>query len=109
MEDIHYDTVVVGGGAAGIGAAIGAKQAAPNSQVLLIESEGCLGGAATHRGVHSYCGLYSAEIEPRRVVGQLWTELHRRLVNAKAASELPDVVTGYVQVIRSPLELKSWR
>ncbi|KAK4949709.1 hypothetical protein LTR10_011550 [Elasticomyces elasticus] len=75
-----YDVVVVGGGAAGVGAAIGAKQTAPQSRVLIVESEACLGGAATHRGVLSYCGLYSVEPEPRRAVGSIWTELHSRLV-----------------------------
>ncbi|KAJ9609685.1 hypothetical protein H2200_006013 [Cladophialophora chaetospira] len=92
-----YDVVVVGGGLAGIGAAIGAKQASPKSSVLLIESEGCLGGAATHRGVLSFCGLYSVEPEPRRAVGAIWTEIHRRLVEQRAAAEVPDRIVAYVQ------------
>ncbi|EXJ66438.1 uncharacterized protein A1O5_10590 [Cladophialophora psammophila CBS 110553] len=95
--DRPYDVIVVGGGAAGIGAAIGAKQAAPSSRVLIVESEGCLGGAATHRGVLSYCGLYSVEPEPRRAVGTIWTEIHSRLVSEGAASELPDRIVAYVQ------------
>ena len=93
-----YDVIVVGGGAAGIGAAIGAKQAVPSTRVLIIESEGCLGGAATHRGVLSYCGLYSVGPNPRRVVGQIWDEIHTRLVEEGAASELPDQIVAYVQV-----------
>ena len=98
-----YDVVVVGGGAAGIGAAIGAKQTAPQSRVLIVESEACLGGAATHRGVLSYCGLYSVEREPRRAVGAIWTELHTRLVAEGAASQFPDRVVAYVQVRRLTL------
>ena len=96
--DKKYDTVIVGGGAAGIGAAIGAKQAHPNSTVLLVESEGCLGGAATHRGVLSYCGLYSVEERPRRAVGKIWTELHDRLVEQRAAGSNPDRIFAMVQV-----------
>lgn len=98
-EDISaYDVIIVGGGLAGIGAAIGAKQASPTSGVLIVESEGCLGGAATHRGVLSFCGLYSVESEPRRAVGAIWTEIHDRLVEERAAAEVPDQVVAYVQV-----------
>lgn len=97
-EADFYDVVIVGGGAAGIGAAIGAKQASPSSRVLVVESEGCLGGAATHRGVLSYCGLYSVGPDPRRVVGQIWDEIHSRLVEEGAASEVPDKIVALVQV-----------
>lgn len=38
----HYDVIVVGGGSAGIGAAWGAAKA--GASVLIVESEGCLGG-----------------------------------------------------------------
>lgn len=97
--DTHYDTIIVGGGAAGIGAAIGAKQARPESRVLVIESEACLGGAATHRGVLSYCGIYSVEEHPRRAVGGIWTELYERLVREGAANPKPDIIGAHVQNI----------
>lgn len=42
-----YDVLVVGGGAAGIGAAVGA--AASGARVGLIEAAGGLGGAGTMR------------------------------------------------------------
>lgn len=93
-----YDVVIVGGGIAGIGAAIGAKQASPSSTVLIVESEGCLGGAATHRGVLSFAGLYSVEDEPRRAVGAIWSEIHSRLVEERAAAAIPDRIVAYVQV-----------
>lgn len=97
-DESIYDVVVVGGGMAGIGAAIGARQASPSSRVLIVESEGCLGGAATHRGVLSFCGLYSVEPVPRRAVGSIWDDLHRRLVEQGAARASPDKIVSLVQV-----------
>lgn len=108
-KDINqYDVIIVGGGIAGIGAAIGAKQAAPNSSVLVIESEGCLGGAATHRGVLSFAGLYSVEPEPRRAVGAIWTEIHERLVQERAAAKVPDRIVAYVQVRYPNTNIRSY-
>lgn len=93
-----YDVVIVGGGIAGIGAAIDAKQASPSSAVLIVESEGCLEGAATHRAVLSLAGLYSVEDEPRRAVGAIWSEIHERLVEERAAAAIPDRIVACVQV-----------
>jgi hypothetical protein len=63
----RYDVVVVGGGAAGIAAALGASQC--GARTLLVERYGFLGGAATNANVLSYCGFYTAGDAPRRVVG----------------------------------------
>ena len=66
MRDQHVDVIVVGGGAAGVGAAVGARQ--HGARVLLVESSGCLGGAATMKNVLSYCGLYTCGDAPRQAV-----------------------------------------
>ncbi len=65
----HYtcEVAVVGGGAAGIGAAVGAKQA--GADTLLIERNPYLGGIGTHGSVGSFCGFYSSEAEPKKIVG----------------------------------------
>ena len=62
----RYDVIVVGGGAGGVGAAVGAARC--GARALLIESSGCLGGAASLRGVNTYCGIYTLGDTPRQVV-----------------------------------------
>jgi hypothetical protein len=59
-----YDVLVVGGGAAGIGAALAA--ASHGAHTLLVEQAPALGGNATGALVHTLCGLYLADVpEPR--------------------------------------------
>ena len=62
----QVDVAVVGGGAAGVAAALGA--AACGARVALIEAYGFLGGTATVAGVQSYCGFHTRGAEPIQVV-----------------------------------------
>jgi hypothetical protein len=72
-----YDVIVVGGGAAGVGAAVGAGQC--GAKTLLVESGPCLGGAATQKNVLTYCGLYTQSDPIKRAVGGVGHDVLRHL------------------------------
>lgn len=71
--EADYDVVVCGGGAAGVGAAIGAAKA--GAKVCLVEKYGFLGGAATTSQVYAYCGLFQQGREPVKAVGGVGEEV----------------------------------
>jgi len=69
-EYVDADVVVIGGGSAGIAAAVGAAQAGAN--VVLVEQYGFLGGAAANSSVLTYCGFFDQNrTQVVRGVGQL--------------------------------------
>jgi hypothetical protein len=79
-----YDVVVIGGGAGGVGAAVGAAQA--GAKVLLVDGAGALGGAASLRGVITYCGVWTLGEAPRQVLGGVGADVLRRLAARGAIS-----------------------
>ncbi len=62
---IEVDVLVVGGGLAGLSAAVSA--AAAGAETLLLERGRVLGGNATQAFVHSFCGLFEPPQEGRLV------------------------------------------
>lgn len=69
----NYDVVVVGGGCAGVTAAVGAVKA--GASTLLIERNSYLGGEATNAGITAFCGFYSCGGNPVRVVEGVGSEV----------------------------------
>lgn len=73
----RFDVVVVGGGAGGVAAAIGAARM--GARTLLVERYGFLGGAATNALVLSYCGFFAAGDPAVRSIGGVGAELLSQL------------------------------
>jgi hypothetical protein len=78
------DVVIVGGGSAGVAAAVAAARC--GARVLLLERGPCLGGASTLRGVVTYCGLYTLGETPKQAVAGIAEEVMQRLRDLKAVT-----------------------
>jgi hypothetical protein len=79
-----YDVAVVGGGSAGVAAAIAASRC--GARTLLIERAACLGGASTLRNVVTYCGLYTLGETPRQAVMGIAEEVMQGLRQLSAVT-----------------------
>src|SRR5436190_14579881 len=74
----EYEVVVLGGGPAGIAAAVAAARAGRST--LLVERYGFLGGMGTAAGVTNFCGLHAnVHGEIRQVVHGVVDELLDRM------------------------------
>jgi hypothetical protein len=74
----EYEVVVLGGGPAGIAAAVAAGQSGRST--LLVERYGFLGGAGTAAGLSTFCGLHAnVHGEHRRVIRGVVDDLLARL------------------------------
>jgi len=86
---IACDVLVIGGGAAGIAAAVAAGRA--GARVVLLERYGFLGGLATAAQVGTICGLYlrdKANPEPMPAARGFVSEFASRLQRAAGAQPL---------------------
>src|SRR5205809_8113313 len=90
----EYEVVVLGGGPAGIAAAVAAARA--GHRTLLIERYGFLGGMGTAAGVTNFCGLHAnVRGEIRQVVHGVVDDLLGRMRALDGLNE-PHNVLGRV-------------
>ena len=90
----EYEVAVLGGGPAGIAAAVAASRA--GRRTLLIERYGFLGGMGTAAGVTNFCGLHANVFgEMRRVVQGVASELLDR-IDRLGGLNAPHLILGKI-------------
>lgn len=97
----EVDVLVVGGGPAGIGAAIAAARA--GASVLVVEQFNCLGGVAGAGG-HGHISIFCAWGDNTRVAGGVIYDIARRLVQEDAGWMTPHGVWFEVEKLKYLLE-----
>ena len=90
----EYEVAVLGGGPAGIAAAVAAARA--GRRTLLIERYGFLGGMGTAAGVTNFCGLHAnVHGEMHRVVQGIASELLGR-IDRLGGLNAPHLILGKI-------------
>src|SRR5437763_2344689 len=90
----EYEVAVLGGGPAGIAAAVAAARA--GRRTLLIERYGFLGGMGTAAGVTDFCGLHAnVHGEVQRVVQGLASDLLAR-IDRLGGLNAPHLILGKI-------------
>jgi hypothetical protein len=90
----EYDVVILGGGPAGIAAAVAAARGGRST--LLVERYGFLGGMGTAAGVTNFCGLHAnVRGEIRQVVHGVADELLSR-IDALGGLNTPHMIFGRI-------------
>jgi hypothetical protein len=90
----EYEVAVLGGGPAGIAAAVAAARA--GRRTLLVERYGFLGGMGTAAGVTNFCGLHANVFgEMHRVVQGIASELLERIDRAGGLNA-PHLILGKI-------------
>lgn len=105
MKETHrYDVVVVGGGSAGIAAAIGSVKT--GAKTLLVERGGSLGGQATNANVASYCGFYTRGDHAQQIVKGVGEEVLQKLQEVGVNTVFKHSPTGNSIITFDEEELK---
>ena len=77
IDTFEYDTLVVGGGASGIAAAVSAAR--EGAKTALVERYGFVGGLATSAYVGTICGLFSTGSGKEGLIGNFGEEFKNNL------------------------------
>jgi len=84
IEDV--DILVVGGGMAGVGAAVAAGRM--GFRTLLVEYFGCLGGNGTSGMVNNFCGYTTSGPNKVQIVQGIGGEIHKMLFERNGVSSM---------------------
>lgn len=104
-RNYEYDVVVVGGGSAGVAAAV--SSADYGAKTLIIERNPYFGGEATHSSITSYCGFHTRGVKPIQVVMGVGEQVLNTLrKNGESTDYTISKATGNASIRFDPEKLK---